>query len=61
MAASWVYEQASGKPQEYDPASEKPVGAVFDPRAYTSEQLAVIEAGLRLLLQPPGQQAINRP
>jgi hypothetical protein len=31
MAASWVHEQASGKPKEYDPASEKPVGPVFDP------------------------------
>ena len=61
MAAAWVHEQASGKPKEYDPAGEKPVGPVFDPRAYTSEQLAVIEAALRLLLQPPGQQAISRP
>jgi hypothetical protein len=34
---------------------------VFDPRAYTPEQPPVIEAALWLLLQPPGQQAINRP
>jgi hypothetical protein len=56
-ASAWVYEHAWGKPKEYDPASEKPAGPQFDPRAYSPEQLDVIEAALKLLLNPPKSQA----
>jgi hypothetical protein len=56
-AAAWVYEHAWGKPKEYDPNTEKPAGPQFDPRAYSPEQLDVIEAALRLLLNPPKPQA----
>jgi hypothetical protein len=49
MASAWVYEHAWGKPKEYDPSEEKPDGPVFDPRAYTPEQLDIIEAALRLM------------
>jgi hypothetical protein len=56
MAATWVHEQAWGKPKEYDPASEKPSEPEFNPRAYPPEQLDLIEKALRLLLNPPKPQ-----
>jgi hypothetical protein len=56
-AAAWVYERAWGKPNEYDPASEKPAGPEFNPRDYTPEQLDVIEAALLLFVNPPTRQA----
>jgi hypothetical protein len=43
VACNAVLERAFGKPKEYDPASEKPEEEPFDPRAYTPEDLAVIE------------------
>jgi hypothetical protein len=49
MASAWVYEHAWGKPKDYDPASEKPDRPAFNPRDYTPEQLAVIEAALKLM------------
>ncbi len=49
MASAWVYEHAWGKPKDYDPAAEKPDRPAFNPRDYTPEQLAVIEAALRLM------------
>jgi hypothetical protein len=36
--------------REYDPASEKPAGPEFDPRAYSPEELDVIEAALRIMV-----------
>jgi hypothetical protein len=56
MAATWVHEHAWGRPKEYDPASEKPAGPKFNPRDYSPEQLDVIEAALRLMLNPPRRQ-----
>jgi hypothetical protein len=40
-------------PRGSNPASEKPAAPQFDPRSYTPEQLDVIEAALRLSLNPP--------
>jgi hypothetical protein len=59
-AAAWVYERAWGKPKEYDPASEMAAGPEFNPRNYSPEQLDVIEAALRLLLNPPKRQSRAR-
>ena len=39
----------------FDPTSEKPAGPVFNPLYYSPEQLDVIEAALRLLVNPPKQ------
>ena len=51
IAASWVHEQAWGKPKDFDPAAEKPEQRLtFDPRRYTPKDVAVIEQGLRLML-----------
>jgi hypothetical protein len=52
-----LVERTMGKAREYDPASVKPATPEFNPRAYTPEQLDVIEAALRLMLNPPKPQA----
>jgi hypothetical protein len=38
---------------DHDSIAEKPANPAFDPRAYSPDQLDVIEAALRLLLNPP--------
>jgi hypothetical protein len=52
-----LVERTMGKAREYDPASVKPATPEFNPRAYTLEQLDVIEAALRSMLNPPKPQA----
>jgi hypothetical protein len=52
IAATWVFERAWGKPRDFDPVVEKPERPKFDPRAYSPEELDVIEAGLRLMVEP---------
>jgi len=54
MAADEVYERAWSRAPDYDPAKDpdrKP-RAAFDPRVYSSEELELIEAALRLLMEP---------
>jgi hypothetical protein len=48
-----LVERTIGKAREYDPASEKPTTPEFNPRAYSPEQLDVIERTLHLLVNPP--------
>jgi hypothetical protein len=48
MCATWLHEQAWGKPTPYDPSKDKPP-INFDIRDYTPEQLAIIETALGLI------------
>jgi hypothetical protein len=52
MAATWIFERAWGKARDFDPAAEKPEPPKFDPRLYSPEELDVIEAGLRPMIEP---------
>jgi hypothetical protein len=55
VAIGMLYDRAWGKPKDYDPDKEKPAGPRFDPRAYSPEQLDLIETALKLLRNPPNQ------
>ena len=52
-----VLDRAGVRGIDFDPNVEKNVQPQFDPRAYSPEQLEVIEAALRLMLNPPKPQA----
>jgi hypothetical protein len=50
VAIGMLYDRAWGKPKEYDPAADKEeIEPRFDPSLYTPEQLAQIEATLRMV------------
>ena len=51
MAAREITERAWGRPKDFDPAAEKgDTKLAFDPRAYSEEDLSIIEQSLRLML-----------
>jgi hypothetical protein len=53
-----LVERTKGKAQEYHPTKDeanKP--KKFNPQDYTPEQLDIIEAALRLMLNPPKKEA----
>jgi hypothetical protein len=52
MASQWIYENAWGKPKEYDPSAEKdPNKPKFDPRLLSPQQLDIVEYALKLMVQ----------
>ena len=61
VAIGMLYDRAWGKPKDYDPktdeaATRKPV---FDPSLYSAEQLAQIEASLRMVAATQQAEADN--
>ena len=51
MTSREIIERAWGRPKDFDPASEKPEDKdTFNPRAYTPEDLAVIEQASKLIV-----------
>jgi hypothetical protein len=57
-AANWVYEHAWGKPQNYDPSKER-AQTGFNVADYTPEQLAQIEAALRVIMAVRDQKQVE--
>ena len=56
VAIGMLYDRAWGKPKEYDPAEDQAAPRDrFDPSLYTPEQLAQIEAALRLVVAVQAQ------
>jgi hypothetical protein len=60
VCAVAVLDRAGIRPVDFDPTKEKPSAHDFNPRAYTPEQLDVIQAAPRLMLNPPRPQATER-
>jgi hypothetical protein len=56
VAIGMLFDRAWGKPKEYDATAEKPAEPDFNPRDYAPEELDVIEAALRLMLNPPKKE-----
>ena len=51
MAAREITERAWGRPRDFNPSVEKDDSQLtFDPRAYSAEDLSILEQGLRLML-----------
>ena len=59
QAAAWVFERGWDEPKRVRPGNREAgqAGPQLDPRAYSPEQLDLIEAALRLLLNRPKPQA----
>ena len=53
VCAVAVLDRAGIRPVDFDPTKEEPAGPKFNPRDYSPEQLDIIEAALRLMLNPP--------
>ena len=62
VAIGMLYDRAWGKPKDYDPSEDKEATrSRFDPSLYTPEQLAQIEAALRLVAATQQAAAEARP
>ena len=56
-----VLDRGGLRPIDYDPAEERAAIPPFNPRDYSADELEVIEAALKLIVQRRAEKALQAP